>query len=203
MSARIEAIVQAVRPGIPLYDLCCDHGLIGRKAHERKGSSPVHFVDQSAAVIQRLRERLTPFADRLGRDFLIWESRAEDLPRPTVPSDFVLAGVGIPCTIRILGALFPDGIGPHRLIIAPQQKTPPLRAYLRDRGFRLLSEEVLLERGRFREILVVAAEGQEIAVQAETYAERADPVAQAFFEHLREDRETIARMKGLKLRIEA
>jgi tRNA (adenine22-N1)-methyltransferase len=198
MSARIEAIVRSVRPGVPLYDLCCDHGLIGQRAYEQRGSTPVHLVDQSATVILRLRERLAPFREQLGKDFLIWQAKAEEVPHPARTSDFVLAGVGIPCAIRILNALFPDGMGVHRLIIAPQQKTPPLRAYLRDRGYRLISEEVLLERGRFREILVLAADGQEIAPQAEAYAERADPLAQAFVRYLSADQENIARSRRLK-----
>jgi len=57
-SGRIEAILRYIRPGRPLYDLCCDHGLIGLTALLEKGSSKVYFVDQSLNALRPLQNVL-------------------------------------------------------------------------------------------------------------------------------------------------
>ena len=54
MSERIYRIASYVRAGSIVYDLGCDHGLIGLRAWDCGLSKELHFVDQSHEALQGL-----------------------------------------------------------------------------------------------------------------------------------------------------
>jgi len=87
-------------------------------------------------------------------------------------------------TLSILDQIFPQGLGGHRLILAPQQKSLDLRLFLRQRGYKLYDEIVIMEKRRFREILILEQEGEDISSFGEKILERQDPLSQAFKSYL-------------------
>lgn len=183
MSPRMELILASLRGDRPLFDLCCDHGQLGLAALERWHLPHVSFVDQSPSVMQRLAATIEQSGLDLSKVTLV-TGAAETLSVPPGASDFILAGVGGQTIVKILDGLFPSGLGEHRLIISSQQKTQDLRFYLRTRDFRLIDEQVILEKGRFREVLTLGSEGDLVTLYGEKYQQRSDPVSQAFVLHL-------------------
>lgn len=158
LSLRFDTIVSLLRPGRTLFDLCCDHGLIGFAALTH--SPRVIFVDQSPQALKAVYERAATLEPHDRERIEIIESPGELLGIAGYgEADFIIAGVGITTVVSLISALFPEHLGRHRLILAPQQSTIPLRWYLQERGFGLIEEKVVKERGRFREILVIEAEG--------------------------------------------
>lgn len=173
--------------------MCCDHGLIGFAALPT--ASRVVFVDQSSPAIQtvfdgvaRLRE-----VDRKRTEILVCPGELVDLGDER-SADIVIAGVGVTTVASIVAALFPGELGDHRLILSPHQDSTPLRWFLRDKGFRLQSESVVKERGRYREMIVIEAQGAEIP---EIYSNAEDELSREYIAWLAAYRKMIAKSKGL------
>lgn len=186
MSDRIRRLAAFVRPHSVLYDLCCDHGYIGLTAWDQKPLAGLIFVDQSPnalrAVHEALRERQLSADPRVQVLTALAEHLQIDKERP---SDFVIAGVGIRTIVTIIRELFPDGLGPHRLIICPEKNSLELRSFLQTQRLGLVAEDVVMEADRFREIMVLEAKGGPIHLLGEGYAGREDPHVQNFVASLR------------------
>lgn len=175
--------------------MCCDHGLIGFGALDK--AKDVVFVDQSAKALGPLNEHLKTLDRAILERIKVFVSAGELVSIAGYDSsDFVIAGVGVTTVASIVAALFPEGLSNHRLILSPQQDSQPLRWYLSDRGFGLVDEYVVKERGRFREILVVEARGAPIT---ETFASDRDELCREFKAWLLECRAFIAQKKTEKI----
>ncbi len=193
MSQRIELLSGLARPNHVLFDLCCDHGLIG--LHALKKAKRVVFVDQSENALMSLESTLSALDPAS-------QAKAEVVAKPAEfiditaygPSDFIIAGVGVTTIVSILSALFPSGLGEHQLILSPQQDSLPLRWYLREKNYRLLRELAVEERGRFREILHIASEGQEVE---ENFQSEDDESSRAYKAWLNDYRAKIAKSRGV------
>ena len=172
--------------------MCCDHGLIGFAALPRV--SRVVFVDQSSPAIQTVFDRVARLreADRKRTEILVCPGEVVNI-RGERSADFVIAGVGVTTIASIVAALFPGELGDHRLILSPHQDSTPLRWFLRDKGFRLQSESVVKERGRYREMIVVESQGAEIG---ETYANTEDELSREYIAWLEAYRQLIAKSRG-------
>lgn len=194
LSVRFDKIVSLLRPNHTLYDLCCDHGLIGFAALSH--ASRVVFVDQSPPAIQAVFagvSRLNP-ADRARTEILVCPGELVDISSERA-ADFVIAGVGVTTVASIVSALFPKVLGEHRLILSPHQDSTPLRWFLRDKGFRLQSESVVKERGRYREMIVVESNGDVIG---EVYANSSDELSREYIAWLAAYRVQIEKIRGLR-----
>lgn len=61
LSPRLELILNHLNPGEPVWDVCCDHGILGRSAIRKNIFSEVHFVDQVVSIMQRLSSEIIKF----------------------------------------------------------------------------------------------------------------------------------------------
>lgn len=197
MSDRIQRLASYVRPHSVLYDLCCDHGYIGLAAWDQKPLAGLILVDQSAHALRAVQQELS-------RRGLTGDGRvqaialaAENLLIDTRPSDFIMAGVGTKTIVTIMQNLFPKGLGPHRLILSPEKNSNDLRRYLRDRGMGLVTDDVVMDGRRFREIIVIEAKGIAIPCMGEGFADRDDETVRNFIAALRIWRESVAQGRAL------
>lgn len=152
LSERIRALVARLEPDLPVYDLCCDHGLIGLLAWQEDPQRPVTFVDQSSAALEALQKELSK--ERYQKAPLTVEiCEAESLGPLSSSSNIVIAGVGNATILRILHKLVPERAPPHRLVLCSQQEPTPLLRHGEERGWILLESHPVNERGRVRTIL--------------------------------------------------
>ncbi len=184
MTPRLKTILRYVRGDVPPYDLCCDHGLLGLSAWEERDLPQLHLIDQSPRVMQKLQGNLLHRGLASEPRIKLQTLPAEQLTLPFESCDIVIAGVGVQTMIDIMAAIFSEGLSQHRLILGCQQKTQELRFYLRRRGFKLVDEDVVLENGRFREILVLEGQGEEVTLYGERYRQRSDTTSKAFVLYL-------------------
>jgi tRNA (adenine22-N1)-methyltransferase len=185
MSDRIRRLASFVRPQSVLYDLCCDHGYIGFTAWDQKPLSGLVFVDQSANALRAVHETLCARALTDDPRIRVINGLAEHIRLDARPSDLVMAGVGIRTIVTIIRHVFPDGLGPHRLIICPEKNSLELRSFLQTQAFGLVAEDVVMEATRFREIIVLEEKGGPIHLLGEGYAGREDPHVRNFVASLR------------------
>jgi tRNA (adenine22-N1)-methyltransferase len=192
MSDRIMKLVSCLRPGRMLFDLCCDHGMIGLAG--LGGAKGVVLVDQSETALRAVRDRLETLSTAESAKVQVINAAAEELDISAHSgSDFIIAGVGVTTMVTIIAALFPTALADHRLILSPQQDSLPLRWFLDDRRFGLVDEFVVMEKGRFREILVIEAQGHALG---EAFAAERDELSRRYGSWLRNYRRRIAAKKS-------
>lgn len=185
MSDRIRRLASFVRPHSVLYDLCCDHGYIGFTAWDQKPLAGLVFVDQSPNALRAVHEALHERQLKDDPRVQVITGLAEKIPIDARPSDLVMAGVGIRTIVTIIRELFPNGLGPHRLILCPEKNSLELRSFLQTQCLGLVAEDVVMEAERFREIIVLEEKGGPIHLLGEGYAGRRDPHVQNFVNSLR------------------
>jgi tRNA (adenine22-N1)-methyltransferase len=134
----LRKIYDNLLPNQPVWDLCCDHGLLGEAAIHTGISSEVHFVDQSIPVMETLRRQKQ---DLVGATFYLLN--AAHLPGP-VSGSVVISGVGSHTVIKILDNL--KWISSIRLLISSNNKPELLKEYFFRRGWdKYITEHTSVE----------------------------------------------------------
>jgi hypothetical protein len=100
-SSRVRAIVDLLNPALPVWDLCCDHGFIGRAALEQYSDTRAVFVDRAAQTVRALAESLGRSSRLAGRYRLVCAD-ALHMELPAAPVNFVIAGVSSIVICRFL-----------------------------------------------------------------------------------------------------
>jgi len=115
LSARLQNLLDRCEPGLPLWDLCCDHGLLGFAAIESGKFSEVILNDAVAHVVEDLDRKLE---DSPGRTIL---ALAEQINEP-LTGNVVIAGVGGEKIFKILKTHADNGrLHARHLILCPEK----------------------------------------------------------------------------------
>jgi len=145
ISARLLACCNFIAPGDRVADVGTDHGYLGIWLLQQGIASSViasDIVPGPLAAAKRNAQRYG-FADRM--EFYLSDGVQ------SVPRDFdtmVCAGMGADTIISILEAAPWLRDSKYRLVLQCQSKTPMLRQYLTEQGWRIAEENVLRD-GRF------------------------------------------------------
>lgn len=151
---RLAAVAAMVLPDVPALDVGTDHGLLA-SALVASGRVPRAIASDlrpvplagAAATIARLG-----LGDRV-------TTRCADGLRAIDPGEvatIVIAGMGGETIAEILAAEPARRTGARRLVLSPQDEAPRLRGWLVERGYVLVDERLVEDRGRFYP--VIAAE---------------------------------------------
>ena len=145
ISQRLLACCALVPPGSRVADIGCDHGYLGIYLLQ-KGLSPfVYAADVRPGPLEAAIRNGTKYGVGDRMQFLLSDGVQ------AVPRDFdtlVCAGMGADVMVSILSAAPWLQDGQYRLILQCQSKTPILRKYLSETGWRIAKEQVLKD-GRF------------------------------------------------------
>lgn len=149
LSARLQTIYNFLLPGTEVWDVCCDHGYLGRAALQAKTFSHVHFVDRVSNIMDKLRsEILQP--DRA--KFYTVDARAL---QKELYGTVSIAGVGGNQISKIIESWQLQNIlHAQRIILAPQSHLALVENCLASADYQPHSQTMVQERGRIRHILV-------------------------------------------------
>lgn len=151
LSPRLNALLNSSIPEEDFWDICCDHGLLGRAAMARGSFARVHFVDQVPHIIENLKEKVSE-----SEDVRIVLKSAEDITE-ILTGTVVIAGVGGHSLIKILGQWREREIlRAKRLVLNPMSHVEPLREFLAGFDTYKIKETIIVrESERDREILIL------------------------------------------------
>lgn len=94
LGLRLKKIIDILEPHPMFWDVCCDHGYLGRQVLLKGLAQEVHFVDCAAEIIQKLEESYRPHFKKLGRRKLFFHSkRAEDLDWSKIAGNVSVVGI--------------------------------------------------------------------------------------------------------------
>lgn len=145
LSDRLLACCGFVSPGDRVADIGCDHGYLGIYLLTKGIASSVIAADVNQGPLQSAMSNARKFGVHENMTFYLSDGLRN------IPRDFdtmVCAGMGGDTMIHILSAAPWLKKESYRLILQCQSKTPMLRRYLGENGWRI-TEEAVLRDGRF------------------------------------------------------
>lgn len=145
LSKRLQVCAGFVAPGERVADIGCDHGYLGIHLLTQGIAKSVIAADVNEAPLQSAMRNANKFGVREKMTFYL-SNGVRNIPRDF--DTMVCAGMGADTMISILDAAPWLKNYTYRLILQCQSKTPMLRRYLSENGWRI-TEESTLRDGRF------------------------------------------------------
>ena len=145
LSDRLLSCASFVSDGSRVADIGCDHGYLGIHLIKNCNAASVIAADINEAPLQSAMRNAEKYGVRDRMTFHLSDGVRN------IPRDFdtlVCAGMGADTMVSILEAAPWLKSNQYRLILQCQSKTPMLRAYLSENGWRITEESVLRD-GRF------------------------------------------------------
>lgn len=157
-SQRLQIIEELLLPNKPVWDLCCDHGLVGLSSYEKRKFPEIHFVDKVPSIIQKLRDNFITHCSNPNNltKVSFYATGAESLTE-SLTGSVVVAGVGAGTIIQILGSLInQQRLYAERLILAPQNHLDRIEKFMQvdlAEIYQLYDKRVCLEKHRSRVVM--------------------------------------------------
>ena len=147
LSKRLKHVLALISPHAAVADVGCDHGYLAIELLQSYKAEYVIAMDVNAGPLARAREN----RDRYGFSDKI-ETRLSDGMEALVPGEVqsvVCAGMGGKTICGIIGRsrLLVQTL--DELVLQPQSELHIVRRYLRENGFRIAAEDMVLEDGKF------------------------------------------------------
>ena len=151
LSDRLMAVAGMITPGIPVADIGCDHAYLPIYL-VRRGISPyVIACDINAGPIIRAQENVED--TDLSENIDIRQGDGLSVITPGEVRSVVLAGMGGKLMIRILTEGADVLADVSEIIMEPQSDVATLRHFLQDGGYRIISENMVSEEGKFYPVI--------------------------------------------------
>ena len=145
ISARLRACCNLIFPGNRVADIGTDHGYLGIWLLQQGLARSVIAADIVPGPLSAAKVNAEKFGITDNMEFYLSDGLQ------SVPRDFdvmVCAGMGGDTMISILSAAPWMRDAKYRMVLQCQSKTPMLRRYLTENGWRI-TEETVLQDGRF------------------------------------------------------
>ena len=145
LSKRLQVCCGFVAPGDRVADIGCDHGYLSIYLLTNGIASSVIASDINEQPLQSAVKNAEKYGVREKIQFFLSDG-VKNIPRDF--DTLVCAGMGADTMVSILGSAPWLKDKQYRLILQCQSKTPQLRQYLSENGWRITEESVLRD-GRF------------------------------------------------------
>lgn len=147
ISKRLEAVADMVTPGCHLADIGTDHAYIPIYLAQAGKIARAIAMDVNKGPLERAKEHICSY----GLEQMI-ETRLSDgldALQPGEADQIVIAGMGGPLTVRILRDGAEKLTKECALILQPQSEIQSVRAYLKEKKYCILCEEMICEDGKY------------------------------------------------------
>ena len=154
LSERLKSIRHYHTDQRNIWDIGCDHGLLGL-SFEASDVDSIHLVDPSKPVIDSLMNKLKDAYITKGK-VLIKRKEGQNLTIDSLSNCIFIAGMGGKEIGEIILHLLPQLDQSSRIVISPHRKILELRKLLNKLPLSLIEEKVMLEEGQFYQILCLS-----------------------------------------------
>lgn len=151
LSVRLQAVADAVSTGKRPADIGCDHGYVSLYLVREKRCSGVIAMDLRKGPLERARANI----QRYGLSDYI-ETRLSDGMEALQEGEadaLILSGMGGRLCIRILAAGFARLGKEFELVLQPQSDQVMVRDFLRQQGFEIIDENMVIDEGKFYTVI--------------------------------------------------
>lgn len=147
LSLRLSAIAEMVTAGNRLVDVGCDHGYLPVYLLLEKKIPGAIAMDVRKGPLSRAKEHIAGYG--LGEYIETRLSDGLEALQPGEGDTLVIAGMGGPLMERILtdGREVRESF--REMILQPQSDIPHFRHFIREQGWEIVEENLILEDGKF------------------------------------------------------
>lgn len=163
LSHRLSTLHDYYQAEHSIWDIGCDHGLLGLSYLNLESVKSIHLVDPSDLVIETLNNKLEDAYITNGKLF-VHHQPGQDVKLDPNSNLIFIAGMGGKEIGEIILNLITQMSEKDRLVISPHRKIGELRALLNTLPLALLHEEVIKEDGQYYQILCLTKGPQTGAV---------------------------------------
>jgi tRNA (adenine22-N1)-methyltransferase len=167
LSPRLAAVAEAIARGSRVADVGSDHGKLALWLAASGRAAFCLATEETEALLLRVAraEADAPWARRLA--FRAGDGLAAVHPGDRIDT-IVLAGLGGRKIVRLLSGRGALRWLPLRLVLQPRSEVASIRRWLSGNGWRLISERLAVERGRFHHTLAAERGDDADLYRAET-----------------------------------
>lgn len=151
LSERLKAVAGMVTVGNRVCDVGCDHGFVPIYLVQQGKSPRVLAMDLREGPLRAAREHVAAY----GLDGQIETRLSDGLHNYNIgeADTLICAGMGGGLMSRILAQESKKAASFQELILQPQSEIEQIRRFLRENGYCILDEEILLEEGKFYQVI--------------------------------------------------
>lgn len=125
-SKRLQTILDHSIHGLPFWDLCCDHGLLGEQALKQNLASVVHFNDQVEHIMNSLIVRMQGVEGKV-----VFHLKPAEMIDQEITGNLAIAGVGGNTLVKILKTLDVNSfLQADRILLNPATRLDVLEQFL-------------------------------------------------------------------------
>ena len=156
LSKRLQSLYDLIEKDSSqtLYDLCCDHGDLGLRVAQDGIASTVFLIDRVPSIIDALSVRIEATDIPSGVKIFALCEDSSQTQKTIKNSTLILAGIGEDTAISILEQI--DLCPKCHLILGVHSENFELREYLKNKGFGLIAEKVIKDKGKLYELIKVS-----------------------------------------------
>lgn len=167
LSERLKALKKYYQNQKNIWDIGCDHGLLGLSFRDTEEVITINLVDPSQPVIELLKRKYEDSYITKGLLNII-HSRGQEISINSDSNCIFIAGMGGKEIGYIIIHLLPQLKNDSQIVISPHRKILELRELLRSLPITLVTEEVILDDNQFYQILVLRpGEGKKVSLYGE------------------------------------
>lgn len=147
LSKRMAAVAHLVPKGVTACDIGCDHGFVAIYLVEEKICPKVVAMDINKGPLLRAKEHI----ESVSLSTYIDTRLSDGLEKlgPGEAECMIAAGMGGRLIVKILSD-YPEKVKELRyFVLQPQSELSFVRRYLREQGFKIRKEDMVLEDGKF------------------------------------------------------
>lgn len=163
LSARLQALANMVSSGNIVCDIGCDHGWVSIYLIQQGIASKVLAMDVRTGPLERAREHIAQYE----LEAYIETRLSDGLQNLQVgeAEAMVCAGMGGPLMMKILTEGRKKAKAMKELILQPQSELAMFRKFLREEGYRIVAEDMVLEDGKFYPMMKVVPTEEVLSVK--------------------------------------
>lgn len=158
LSQRLKTLHNQYQNEKHIWDIGCDHGLLGLSFKDIETVESIHLVDPSAPVIDVLHKKLKDSYISIAKVF-IHLNRGQDINPISDSNCIFIAGMGGKEIGEIIESLLPRLTLKDRVVISPHRKILELRRLLNSLPIALEGEFVLKEDDQYYQVLKLIPHG--------------------------------------------
>ena len=152
-SRRLQFLSELHQSETNIWDIGCDHGLLGLSFVQRLDIESVHLVDPSLDVINALQVKLLDSDIPKKEKISIHQKKGEEIKICSSQNLIFIAGMGGKNIIDILKHLSNQIDRSSKVVISPHKNILETRNYLHDSEWRLMSEHLVQENSQFYQVM--------------------------------------------------
>ena len=151
LSDRLKAVAKMITPGLAVADIGCDHAYLPIYLAKENISPRIIACDINAGPVRTAKENIGDV--ELSGKIEVRQGDGLSVITCGEVQSVVIAGMGAKLMMKIISEGEEVLEGVSELIMEPQSEVAELRHFLQDRGYRIISESMVCEDGKFYPVI--------------------------------------------------